>query len=119
MYKQQLFCISVSRDHRRANSLVSDVKRRQSLCPLKIGRGVTEHLRKLLERDVRRFRIQEENDDAGDDAEPEENEVITARNRFEKRGRDERYDKVGHPIGDGRQRHPLCARAEREDLRSQ
>ncbi len=104
VHKQQLFRVStsISRDHRRANSLDSEVNRRQSLCPLEIGRGVAEHLRKLLERDVRRFRIQEENDDAGDDTEPEENEVISARNGFEKWGRDESYDKVGHPVRDGR-----------------
>lgn len=82
--------------------LDSKVKRRQSLCPLESGRGVAEHLRKLLERDVRRFRIQEENDDAGDDTEPEENEVISARYGVEKQGRDESYDKVGRPVRDGR-----------------
>ena len=79
-----------------------NVKRCENVCPLEIGRGVAEHLRKLLERDVRRFRIQEENDDAGDDTEPEENEVVSARNGFEKRGRDESYDKVGHPVRDRR-----------------
>lgn len=102
MHKQQLFRVSVSRDHRRANSLDSKVKGRQSLCPLEIGRGVAEHLRKLLERDVCRFRVHEENDDAGDGTESEENEVISARNGLEKRGRDESYDKVGHPVRDGR-----------------
>ena len=118
MHKQHLFRVGVSRDHRRANWLDSEVKRRQSLRPLEIGRGFTEHLRKLLERDVCRFRIQEENDDARDDAEPEENEVVSTRNGVEERGRDEGYDKVGRPVRDGRQRHPLCAGAKREDLRS-
>lgn len=94
------------------------MKRRQRLYPLEIGRGFAEHLRKLLERDVCRFRIQEENDDAGDDTEPEENEVISTRNGVEKWGRDEGYDKVRRPVRDGRQRHPLCAGAERKDLRS-
>ena len=51
---------------------------------------------------MRRFRIQKEDDDAGGDTEPEENEVISTRNGFEKRGRDESYDKVGHPVRDGR-----------------
>ena len=102
VHKQQPFRVSVSRDHRRARSLDSEVKRRQSLRLLEIGRGVAEHLRKLFERDVCRFRIQEENDDAGDDTEPEENEVISARDSFEKRGRDESYDKVGHPVRHGR-----------------
>ncbi len=86
MPKQQLFRVSVSRNHRRANSLDSEVKGRQSLYPLRICRGVAEHLRELLEGDVGRFRIHEEYDDAGDDTEPEENEVISTRDGVEKRG---------------------------------
>jgi len=48
-----------------------EMKRRQSLCLLKIVRGVVEHLRKLFKRDMCRFRIHEEDDDAGDDTKPE------------------------------------------------
>jgi len=84
------------------DSLDSEVKRRQSLCPLEIGRRVAKDLRKLLERDMRRFRIHEVDDDARDDTEAEENEVIPARDGLEKRGCDEGYDKVGHPVRDGR-----------------
>ncbi len=101
MRKQQLFCVSVSRNHRRADSLDSKVKRRQGRCPLEIGRGVAEHLRKLFKRDMRRFRIQEEHDDARYDTEPEENEVISSRNGVEKRRCDEGYNEVGRPVRHG------------------
>ena len=94
------------------------MKRRKSLCPLEIERRVAEYLRKLLKRDMRSFRIYEVDDDARGDTEPEENEVIPARDGIEKRGCDEGYDKVGHPVRDGRQRHPLCACTEWEYLRS-
>lgn len=49
-----------------------------------------------------RFRIYEEDENARDDAEPDENEVIPARDGVEERGRDEGDDEVGHPVRDGR-----------------
>ena len=100
--KRKLFSVRVPWDHRRAYLLHSEVQRRQGLCLLEIERGVTEHLRKLLERDICRFRIHEEDDDARDDTEPQEDEVIPAGNGIEKRRGDEGYDKVGQPVRDGR-----------------